>query len=76
MRRLAQLTVTGTRRPRATALGGLDALVFAAGSGAFDISREDSKVKVLVIPTNEELEIARQTVAAIQHADSVVCSGD
>ncbi|MCW9023662.1 MAG: acetate kinase [Gammaproteobacteria bacterium] len=27
------------------------------------ISREDSEVKVLVVPTNEELEIARQTLA-------------
>ena len=34
-------------------------------SGTFDISGENSKVKVLVIPTNEELEIARQTVSAI-----------
>jgi len=30
-----------------------------------DISAENSKVKVLVIQTNEELEIARQTVAVI-----------
>jgi len=29
------------------------------------ISDEDSKIKVLVVPTNEELEIARQTIAAI-----------
>ena len=29
------------------------------------ISDDDSKVKVLVVPTNEELEIARQTMAAI-----------
>lgn len=30
-----------------------------------DISKENSAVKVLVIPTNEELEIAKQTVAMI-----------
>jgi acetate kinase len=29
------------------------------------ISTEDSKVKVLVIPTNEELAIARETVALV-----------
>ena len=29
------------------------------------ISTKDSKVKVLVIPTNEELAIARETVALI-----------
>ena len=30
------------------------------------ISTEDSKVKVYVIPTNEELAIARETVALVQ----------
>ena len=33
---------------------------------AFDIQSRDSTVKVLVIPTNEELEIAEQTVACIE----------
>ena len=31
-----------------------------------DISKENSAVKVLVIPTNEELEIAKQTVAMLK----------
>lgn len=35
------------------------------GSGVRRISSHDSEVAVLVIPTNEELEIARQTVQAI-----------
>ena len=30
------------------------------------ISTPDSKVKVLVVPTNEELAIARETVALVQ----------
>ena len=30
------------------------------------VSTPDSKVKVLVIPTNEELAIARETVALVQ----------
>jgi acetate kinase len=33
---------------------------------AFEIQTDSSTVKVLVIPTNEELEIAEQTVACIQ----------
>jgi acetate kinase len=33
---------------------------------AFEIQKGDSMVKVLVIPTNEELEIAEQTVACIK----------
>lgn len=37
----------------------------SGASRTFDISREDSKVKVLVIPAKEELEIARQTVSTI-----------
>jgi acetate kinase len=32
---------------------------------AFEIQKRGSAVKVLVIPTNEELEIAEQTVACI-----------
>ena len=32
---------------------------------AFEIQKRDSRVKVLVIPTNEELEIAEQTVSCI-----------
>lgn len=38
----------------------------ATGSGAFDIHSETSMVSLLVIPTNEELEIALQTVSCIQ----------
>jgi acetate kinase len=34
---------------------------------AFDIQSESSAVKVLVIPTNEELEIAEQTVGCIRN---------
>jgi acetate kinase len=33
-----------------------------------EIETEDSKVKVLIIPTNEELEIAQQTLAVLQTA--------
>jgi len=33
---------------------------------AFEIQTADSRVKVLVIPTNEELEIAEQTVACVK----------
>jgi acetate kinase len=32
---------------------------------AFEIQKGDSSIKVLVIPTNEELEIAEQTVECI-----------
>jgi acetate kinase len=35
-------------------------------SGLFEIHVEHSPVKILVIPTNEELEIAEQTVSCIQ----------
>ncbi len=35
--------------------------------GAFEIQTDSSSVKVLVIPTNEELEIAEQTLACIQN---------
>lgn len=38
----------------------------APGRGARDIATADSPVRVLVIPTNEELEIARQTVGVLQ----------
>jgi len=34
--------------------------------GAFEIQSRDSQVKILVVPTNEELEIAEQTVACIK----------
>ena len=37
----------------------------AKNGGAREISAKDSKVKVLVIPTNEELAIARETLALI-----------
>ena len=37
----------------------------AKGSGIRDISAKDSKVKILIIPTNEELAIARETLALI-----------
>jgi acetate kinase len=37
----------------------------ADGRGERRISADDSRVAVLVIPTNEELEIARQTAAAL-----------
>ena len=33
---------------------------------AFEIQTRDSQVKILVVPTNEELEIAEQTVACIK----------
>jgi acetate kinase len=38
----------------------------APARGARDIASADSPVRVLVIPTNEELEIARQTVGVLQ----------
>jgi acetate kinase len=34
---------------------------------AFEIQKRDGRVKVLVIPTNEELEIAEQTAACIEN---------
>jgi acetate kinase len=34
----------------------------AAGSGSVDIAADDSRVRVLVVPTNEEWEIARQSL--------------
>lgn len=39
-----------------------------APSGIAEIQRDDSRVKVLVIPTNEELEIARQTIQTIRRS--------
>jgi acetate kinase len=58
---------------RARSLGGLEelgitvdtALNEAPGSEARTISAASSRVKVLVVPTNEELEIARQSFAAV-----------
>ncbi|MBP6807129.1 MAG: acetate kinase, partial [Chromatiaceae bacterium] len=37
----------------------------ARGQGGRRVSRPESPVAVLVIPTNEELEIARQTLEAV-----------
>ena len=37
---------------------------------AFQISSEQSTIKVLVVPTNEELEIARETVSHINKTDT------
>jgi acetate kinase len=37
---------------------------------AFEIQAQNSAVKVLVIPTNEELEIAEQTVACIRKSST------
>jgi len=39
-----------------------------ASSGLVEIQAEDSKVKILVIPTDEEREIARQTIETIRRA--------
>jgi acetate kinase len=35
------------------------------GEGILEIQADDSAVKILVVPTNEELEIAEQTVACL-----------
>jgi acetate kinase len=40
-------------------------------SGLFEIQTEDSSVKILVIPTNEELEIAEQTIFCIQEGENI-----
>ena len=57
------------------AMNGVDAIAFTAGIGENTnathgdeavISTPDSKVKVCVIPTNEELAIARETVALVK----------
>lgn len=60
---------------RAESLAGLEQLGISVdqdrnenGSGARLISPEGSQVAVMVIPTNEELEIARQTVEALKNA--------
>lgn len=57
---------------RADSLDGLEGLGIAvdeelntSGEGARIISPARSRVKVMVIPTNEEYEIARQTMAAV-----------
>jgi len=39
-------------------------------NGTFNIGGENSKVNVLVIPTNEELEIARQAVSTINKSNT------
>jgi acetate kinase len=39
-----------------------------ASSGVVEVQSEDSRVKVLVIPTDEEHEIARQTIQTIRRA--------
>lgn len=38
----------------------------AGGKGLYEINTKDSPVKILVVPTNEELEIARQCYALLQ----------
>ena len=56
-------------------MGGIDAIVFTAGVGEHDvgvrkgvmdalkfISKPDSKVKAMIVPTNEELMIAREVI--------------
>jgi acetate kinase len=40
----------------------------AGAEGPFTVSRENSRTAVLVVPTNEELEIARQSVALIRES--------
>ncbi|MGO9118708.1 MAG: acetate/propionate family kinase [Desulfomonilaceae bacterium] len=46
----------------------------AGTQGTIEIQANGSAVKVLVIPTNEELEIATQTVECIQAAESRISS--
>lgn len=58
---------------RQGALQGLDGLGItlseerndAPGKGARDVAADDSRVRVLVVPTNEEWEIARQAVEVV-----------
>lgn len=38
----------------------------AGGNGLYEINTKDSPVKILVVPTNEELEIARQCYSLLQ----------
>lgn len=45
-----------------------DARNASAATAERELNRADSTVKVLVIPTNEELEIAEQTMACVQSA--------
>ncbi len=40
------------------------------GNGLVDLSQPDSKVKVLLIPTDEELEIALQTTKVLETTES------
>ncbi|HUT54971.1 MAG TPA: acetate kinase [bacterium] len=66
---------------RAAALSGLDRLGIildpgrneSGGQGPFAIHADASPVKLLVMPTNEELEIARQTMMALGDRASVFC---
>jgi acetate kinase len=43
----------------------------AAGPAVVEIGRRDLPVRVLIVPTNEELEIARATYAALSDAASI-----
>ena len=59
---------SATRSAAVAGLGGLDirmdeSLNVVRSKEARVVSSSDSKVKILVVPTNEELEIARQAVA-------------
>ncbi len=42
------------------------------GNGLVDLSQPDSKVKVLRIPTDEELEIALQTKKVLETIESKI----
>jgi acetate kinase len=61
-------------RVRSESCGGLSALGISldehkngtSRTGIFEVQSEDSRVKVLVIPTQEEREIARQTIETIR----------
>ncbi len=62
-------------RVRAQCCAGMEALGIepdagknTAGNGAFSMHSSRSQVSLLVIPTNEELEIARQTMHCIRHS--------
>ncbi|HIE27096.1 TPA: acetate kinase [Candidatus Poribacteria bacterium] len=48
----------------------LDAEKNAAHKGEGIISADDSRVKILVVPTNEELIVARETARVIEHGES------
>ncbi len=68
----------GERAPsvRECALGGMPGLGIevdparnaAAGEGPVDVASESSRVRVLVVPTNEEWEIARQSLEVARSA--------